>query len=93
MRDTVVSAGRFVGQAVARKDGHRLAMGHMEGRAAAPEVVVVQRGQVVVDEAERMDHLDRRRRRQTVFKPSADRVAARHDQHRTQPFSRPKKDL
>jgi hypothetical protein len=48
---------------VAGQDGHRLAERLVAGRAAAAEVVVVHRRQVVVDEAERVNELDRGGRR------------------------------
>ena len=46
-------------QRVAGQDRDRLAEHHVRGRLAAAQVVVVHRGQVVVDQAVGVDHLDR----------------------------------
>ena len=51
-------------QRVAGQERHRLAERDVRGRPSAPLVVVVERGQVVVDERERVHELDRGRRRQ-----------------------------
>ena len=54
----------------------------MRARAAAPHVVVVERRQVVVDEREGVDELDRTRRRKRVSGPAARRFGRREAEHR-----------
>ena len=45
-------------QTVAREDGHGLAEYLVTGRLAAPEVVIVERRQIVVDQRVRVDHFE-----------------------------------
>ena len=62
-------------QRVAREDADALAE-LLPGRGlAAPLLVVVDRGQVVVDERERVDELDRERRRHHLLDRRAERLA------------------
>ena len=58
-----------------------------DARTTAPESVVVERGQVVVDEGERVDELDRSCGRQQLLRLRACRLARRQAQHRTDPLA------
>ena len=73
-------------QAVTGQDGHGLAEHLVAGGAAAAIVVVVHRGQVVVDERIGVDHLQRAGRRQHRLHPAAHRLRPRDHQHRAQPL-------
>ena len=68
----------------------RIAVARRTGRARsapAPEVVVVERGQVVVDHAERVHELDRRRCGQQVVRIGADGLAGREAEHGPDPLA------
>src|SRR5919197_3427246 len=65
---------RFAKERIAREDRGALSECHVRARAAPPKVVVVHSGEVVVDERERVDQLDRGRRRQGVLDGTAHRV-------------------
>ena len=60
-------AQRLGEQAVAGEDRDVLAVGHVAGRLAAAQLVVVHRRQVVVDQRVGVDHLDRGRQRQHLL--------------------------
>jgi hypothetical protein len=61
-------------EAVAGEDRDVLPVGDVARGAPAPQVVVVHRGQVVVDERVRVDELDRRRQRQDLVGVAAQRA-------------------
>ena len=46
-------------EGVTRKNGHRFAELHMARRSPAPQIVVVDRGEIVVDQAEAVNQLNR----------------------------------
>src|SRR3989442_566939 len=71
-------------QRVAGQDGHRLAEHLVIGEPAAAIVVVVHRGQVVVDQRIRMDQLERARRGQHALGHAADGLAAGDDENGAQ---------
>src|SRR5262249_771912 len=72
---------------VAGQDRDRLAEHLVRGRLAAPEVVVVHRRQVVVDERVRVDHLDGAGEGQELLRLSAHRLARGEDEHRPDPLA------
>jgi hypothetical protein len=60
-------------QAVARQDRRRLVEGHVAGRPAPTQHVVIHRRQIVVDQAVGVDHLDRGTDATTVSRATARR--------------------
>ena len=64
-------------QRVAGEDGHALAEANVRACLAAPKVVVVERGKVVVHEAERVHELERARGRQKLGRIATERLAGR----------------
>ena len=79
-----VSASRNASrdERVAGEDRGRLAVGGPDARLAAALGVVVERRQVVVDERERVDELDRGRGRQQRLEVAAGGLARREAEHR-----------
>ena len=75
-------AERLGDERVAGEDRRRLAVGGPDARLPAALRVVVERGQVVVHERERVHELDRRRGREQPVEVPADRLARREAQHR-----------
>ena len=71
---------------VAREDGHVLAEADVTRRAAAAQVVVVHRRQVVVDQRVRVDQLERGRERQRPRGVAAQRPRRREREHRPDPL-------
>jgi hypothetical protein len=69
-------------QCVAREERSRLVEGDVSRGAAAPLVVVVHRGQVVVDEGERVHELDGRRCGQAVLCDRTGRLGDRKREDR-----------
>ena len=74
-------------QRVARQHGHVLAEADVHRRPPAPLVVVVERGQVVVDERERVDELDGGRGRERALGLGAGRLRGREAEHRPHPLA------
>ena len=65
-------------QGVAGEYRHRLAEDLMRGRAAAAQIVVVERRQIVVDQRVGVDHLQRAGHRQSLgSRPATARAASR----------------
>jgi hypothetical protein len=56
-------------------------------RLAAPQVIVVHRGEVVVDERVGVDHLDGGGERQYLLGRAADRLGGRQRQHGPDPLT------
>ena len=75
-------AQRLGEEAVAGEDRHVFAEGHVAGRLAAAQLVVVHGREVVVDERVGVDHLDRGRDRQDLLGIAAERLRGRESQHR-----------
>ena len=76
-------------EAVARQNRGRLVKGLVAGRPAAPQIVVVHRRQIVVDERIGVDHLDRGGGDPCVgVVVSGDQLAAPQDQGRANPLAR-----
>ena len=71
---------------VPREDGDAFAEAHMGARLAAPKVVVVQRRQVVVDEAEGVDELERAGSGQHLGGRTRERLAGRQAENRPNPL-------
>jgi len=71
-------------QAVSREDRERLAEGLVRGGSSAAKVVVVERGQVVVHQAEGVDELDRDRSRHGIVDRAARSARALKHQDRPQ---------
>ena len=76
-----------VQQGVAGEHRHRLSASAVQGRAAAAQIVVVQGRQVVVNQAERVDHLEGRGARQQLFPGAPPGFAGEHDQSRAHPLA------
>ena len=98
LRELACDLGRRVGgglaeglrqQRVAGEDRVGLAEARPHAGAAAPDVVVVERRQVVVDERERVDELERCGRREHVLDVGARRLSRRQADHRAAPACRP----
>ena len=73
---------------VAGEDRDVLAEGDVAGRAAAAQLVVVHRRQVVVDQRVGVDQLERRRERHHLRGIAADRDRGREREHRADPLAR-----
>ena len=76
----------FREQRVAGKDGDRLSVLRPHRRPAPPLGVVVERGQIVVHERERVNELERRRGWQAGLRVSASGLDRRQANHRTHSF-------
>ena len=74
-------------QRVAGEDRDVLAERDVRARPAAAQVVVVERGQVVVHEAERVHELDRERGRDELVERTPERLAGREAEHRPDPLA------
>ena len=74
-------------QGVTVEDRRRLVELDVRGRPPAAEVVVVERGQVVVDHAERVHELDRRGRGQQLLRARPDGLPGREAEHRPDPLA------
>ena len=74
-------------QRVAGEDGGGLIEGLMAGGPAAPQVVVVHRRQIIVDQGVGVEHLDRRHGPGAGMVMAADRAAGRQHQRRAQAFA------
>ena len=94
LRSRALQAGEhFVGlglQRIPGKDGNRFAKDHVAGRLAPAQIIVVQRGQIIMDQGIGVQHFDRRAQ---LFHPGRKLTGARdhscrlHAQHRTQPLA------
>ncbi len=74
-------AKRLGQQGIARENGVGFAEAGPRARPPAPYIVVVQSRQVIVYERERVDELQRRRRRQEVLHGCAGRLTRRQADH------------
>ena len=74
-------------QSVAREDRGRLIELLVIGRTTAPEVVVIHRRQVVMNQRVSMNQLDRDSRRQCLLDRPAARFARHQHEHRSQSFA------
>ena len=74
---------------VAGEERHGLSEGDVDARPTPPLVVVVERRQVVVDERERVDELERGRGLNRVLRVRARRLADRKAEHRPDPLAAP----
>lgn len=74
-------------QGVAGQDGHRFAELDVTGRATAAEVVVVNSGQIVVDQGEGVHHLERASGVQGLGRVSAYGFAGGETERRAQAFA------
>jgi hypothetical protein len=74
-------------EGIAGKDGHSLPKLTMTCWKSTPQVVIVHRRQVVVDERIGVDHLDGAGRRHGRVKVAAARFRGPEDQQRPQPFA------
>ena len=77
---------RFAQQCVARQNGIALAELFMAGRLAAAQIVVVHRGQVIVDEGISMDALERQSKRVFPLPLAAERIERRKKEDGPQPL-------
>ena len=75
-------------QAVAGEHRGRLVEFLVAGRAAAAQIAVVHRRQIVMDERIGVDHLDRRRHLQRATPRNTEQPRARQHEKRPQPFAR-----
>ena len=80
-------AKRLRQQRVAGEDGVRLAEARPCAGAASPHLVVVESRQVVVDERERMDELQRSRRREDVLDVGTGRLSRCQADHGPHAFA------
>ena len=77
-------------QRIPGKDGDRLAKDHMAGRLAPAQIIVVQRGQIIMDQGIGVQHFDRCAQ---LFHPrrkltgAGDHSCGFHAQHRPQPLA------
>ncbi len=76
-------------QTVTGQDGRRLVKRPVAGRPATPQVVVVHRRQIVVDQRIGVNHLQRTSRRQRRLSFAAARFGRHQAQDRTQPLATP----
>ena len=74
-------------QGVARKDGGGFIEGLVAGGAATAQIVIIHRGQIVVDEAVGMHHLHGGSKRQGVHGAAAAQLAEGLRQHRAKALS------
>ncbi len=99
--DRRVRMGRLVGhyverigqQRVAGQDRGGLVERDMGGRAAAPQVVVVHGGQVVVDQRIAMNHLERRTGPERPLALEAERPGGLDHEERPQSFAAPERRI
>ena len=84
IREDTKSIGQ---QAVAGKDGGRLVEGLVDRRQAAPQIVVVHRRQIVMDQRIAMDAFERRGDSERRLSLRREQCRAFHDQKRPQPFA------
>lgn len=61
-------------EGVAGQDRHRLTVFHVAGGASPAQVVVIDCRQIVVDQGEGLDHLQRAGERQDICRPTSDRL-------------------
>ena len=90
------NVGRLVGERLAERLGQKRVSGQnrdvlaepdVRARPPAPEVVVVERRQIVVDEAEGVDELERAGGGQELARLAAERLAGREAEHRPDPLT------
>ena len=74
-------------QRVAGKHRRRLVKGLVNGRLAAPEIVIVHAGQVVMDQRITVDALERRRRAQQAFLGGPEHRACFKHEERAHPLA------
>ena len=74
-------------QAVAGKDGGRLVERPVDRRLAAPQIVVVHRRKIVMDQRIAVHAFERRRDPQCVGRVGVEQRGALHDQQRPQPLA------
>ena len=74
-------------QPIAGEDRDVLAEFDVRGRHPPPQLVVVHRRQIVVNQGVGVDQLDRRRRRQHVLRVEADRAGGGQRQDRPDPLA------
>jgi hypothetical protein len=74
-------------QSIAGEDGDAFAEHFVVGRLAAAEIVVVHRGQIIVDQRIGVDALDRTRRRQGVHVVPAAGLGRGEDERRPHPLA------
>ena len=73
----------FREQAVPREDGLAFAEGHVAGGFAAPQVVIVHGGQVIVDEGLGVDVFQGRGAGEGDLRRASERFGGQHAEHRT----------
>ena len=74
-------------QCIAGQNRRRLAEFDVAGGLAAPQIVVVHRRQIVVDQRIGVDHLDRGGGAQRAFLRNVEQLRGGHDEERAEPFS------
>ena len=74
-------------EAVAREDRHVLPEHDVAGGLAAAQLVVIHRGEVVVDQGVGVDQLDGRRQRDHVLLRVAERLCSGEGEHRPDPLA------
>ncbi len=65
----------------------------MHRRTPAPQVIVIHRRQIIVNQTKRVDHLNCGTRRQRIFDTPAHRERRRSSQRRTKPLATPQQRI
>ena len=73
-------------ECIPRKNRNAVAVYDVICRLAAPQIIIVHRGQIIVNERIRMNHLECARNRQELRSICTNGIRRRHQEDRTQPF-------